>query len=56
MSTPAILQLGLFLLVLLALAWPLSSYITRVMQGKTLAAAICGTAGTASTAWPVSAR
>ncbi|KJV26223.1 ATPase [Aquitalea magnusonii] len=34
MSTPAFLQLGLFLLVLLALAWPLSSYITRVMQGE----------------------
>ena len=34
MSTPAMLQLGLFLIVLLALAWPLSSYITRVMQGE----------------------
>ncbi|WP_159878087.1 potassium-transporting ATPase subunit KdpA [Aquitalea denitrificans] len=34
MSTPAILQLGLFLLVLLALAWPLSSWITRIMQGE----------------------
>ena len=34
MSTPALLQLGLFLIVLLALAWPLSSYITRVMQGE----------------------
>jgi K+-transporting ATPase ATPase A chain len=34
MSTPAILQLGLFLLVLLALAWPLGGYITRIMQGE----------------------
>ncbi|PXX50575.1 MULTISPECIES: potassium-transporting ATPase subunit KdpA [Aquitalea] len=34
MSTPAILQLGLFLLVLLVLAWPLSSWITRIMQGE----------------------
>lgn len=34
MSTPAILQLSLFLLVLLALAWPLSSWITRIMQGE----------------------
>ncbi len=34
MSTPAILQLGLFLLVLLALAWPLSNWITRIMQGE----------------------
>jgi potassium-transporting ATPase potassium-binding subunit len=34
MSTPAILQLGSFLLILLALAWPLSSWITRIMQGE----------------------
>ncbi|WP_434628950.1 potassium-transporting ATPase subunit KdpA [Chromobacterium sp. CV08] len=34
MSTPAMLQLGLFLLVLIALAWPLGAYMTRVMQGE----------------------
>ncbi|MEN3811273.1 potassium-transporting ATPase subunit KdpA [Chromobacterium piscinae] len=34
MSTPAMLQLGLFLVVLIALAWPLGAYMTRVMQGE----------------------
>ena len=34
MTTPAMLQLGLYVIVLLALAWPLSSYITRIMQGE----------------------
>ena len=34
MTTSAMLQLGLFLLVLLTLAWPLSHYITRIMQGE----------------------
>jgi K+-transporting ATPase ATPase A chain len=34
MSTPAILQLGLFLLVLLALSWPLAGWITHIMQGE----------------------
>ncbi|MGC0151147.1 potassium-transporting ATPase subunit KdpA [Chromobacterium vaccinii] len=34
MTTPAMLQLGLFLLVLLALAWPLGAYMTRVVQGE----------------------
>ncbi|WP_348944019.1 potassium-transporting ATPase subunit KdpA [Chitinibacter sp. FCG-7] len=33
MTTNAILQLGLYLLVLLALAWPVSLLITRVMRG-----------------------
>ncbi|QOZ85870.1 potassium-transporting ATPase subunit KdpA [Chromobacterium sp. Rain0013] len=33
MGSAAPLQLGLFLLVLLALAWPLGAYIARVMQG-----------------------
>lgn len=33
MSTPAMLQLGLFLVVLIALAWPLGAYMTRIMQG-----------------------
>ncbi|WP_205208447.1 potassium-transporting ATPase subunit KdpA [Chromobacterium haemolyticum] len=32
-GSAAPLQLGLFLLVLLALAWPLGAYIARVMQG-----------------------
>ena len=34
MTTPAMLQLGLFLAVLLALAWPLGAYMTRIMQGE----------------------
>ncbi|MEJ8675756.1 potassium-transporting ATPase subunit KdpA [Chromobacterium amazonense] len=33
MTTPAMLQLGLFLAVLIALAWPLGAYMTRIMQG-----------------------
>ncbi|WP_225547012.1 potassium-transporting ATPase subunit KdpA [Chromobacterium violaceum] len=36
MSTPAMLQLGLFLVVLIALAWPLGAYMTRVMQGENI--------------------
>ncbi|PRP71362.1 potassium-transporting ATPase subunit KdpA [Chromobacterium amazonense] len=34
MTTPAMLQLGLFLAVLIALAWPLGAYMTRIMQGE----------------------
>jgi len=34
MNTAAFLQLGLFLFVLLALAWPLAGWITRIMQGE----------------------
>ncbi|POA99347.1 potassium-transporting ATPase subunit KdpA [Chromobacterium sinusclupearum] len=34
MTTPAMLQLGLFLAVLVALAWPLGAYMTRIMQGE----------------------
>ncbi|UTH74503.1 potassium-transporting ATPase subunit KdpA [Chromobacterium sp. IIBBL 290-4] len=34
MTTPAMLQLGLFLVVLIALAWPLGAYMTRIVQGE----------------------
>ncbi|SFM94173.1 K+-transporting ATPase ATPase A chain [Formivibrio citricus] len=34
MTTDAIFQLGLYLAVLLALAWPLGAYLSRVLQGE----------------------
>ncbi|OWY38627.1 potassium-transporting ATPase subunit KdpA [Xenophilus sp. AP218F] len=41
MTTIAMLQLGLFLAVLLALAWPVGAYMTRVMQGENPGLARC---------------
>ena len=34
MTSAAWLQLGLFLAVLIALAWPLGAYMTRIIQGE----------------------
>ena len=56
-GSAAPLQLGLFLLVLLALAWPLGAYIARVMQGDNVGPCACSRRWSAAfTGWPASSR